>query len=201
MLAGCGGADDSRNENPMQEERSRPNLGSEMEAKGANPNTEGRLAGEGDPAITDSRIGGNEMLPSQSIVENLTSAPDLTSFASALRNAEMVRALNGTGPYTVFAPNNQSFEDLPNGTVKDLMEDKNKQHLVDLLNNHIVAGKLKSENLQEGSMLKTIGGKQLKVTKRGEEIMINGAKVTLANKESGNGVIHVINKVLVPEEQ
>ncbi|WP_299825007.1 fasciclin domain-containing protein [uncultured Pontibacter sp.] len=207
MLAGCGGADDSRNENPMQEERSRPNLGSETEARGTNQNTDGHQSGEGDSkggrevdaSGTISEIGGREMSPSQNIVENINSVPDITTFASAMRKAELVKTLNGTGPYTVLAPNNGSFEALPDGRLSDLMKNENKQQLVELLNNHVIAGKLSAESLQDGAILKTIGGQQLRVSKRGADTMINGAKIETADNMSSNGVVHVINKVMVPE--
>ena len=205
LVLGCGGADDSRNENPMQEERSRPGLGSQPEARGTTPTTEGRQAGEGqmggeevEATTTGSEIGGREMIPSQNVVKNISSSPRLTTFASVIRKAELVNTLNGTGPYTVFAPNNQSFEALAGGTLEDLMKEENKRRLTDMLNNHVVAGKLTAESLQDGAMLKTIGGQQLKVTKRGQDIMIEGAKVEMANNLSSNGVIHVIDKVLMP---
>ncbi|MEJ8804190.1 fasciclin domain-containing protein [Pontibacter sp. H249] len=205
LLLGCGGADDSRNENPMQEERSRPNLGSQPEARGTEQNTDGRQAGEGqmggervDPTATGSELGGREMMPTQNIVENISSSPNLVTFASVVRKAELVRTLNGTGPYTVFAPDNDSFEALQKDVLDGLMKDENRKELVNLINNHIIAGKLTADNLQDGAMLKTIGGQQLKVSKRGQDIMVEGAKVTMPNNMSENGVVHVINKVLQP---
>lgn len=200
MLPGCG-SNDEKMKNPMQEERSRPGLGSQPEARGTDQNTPGRQAGEGEEGVVNSEVGGREMIPSQKITENVSSAPNLTTMASAIKQAGLLNTLNATGPYTLFAPNNESFEALPEGVLEDLMKQENKQELTAILNNHIIAGKLTAQNLQDGAMLKTVGGQQLKVTKRGEETMINGAKVVLADKMSSNGVIHVINKVLMPEQK
>ncbi|WP_439881611.1 fasciclin domain-containing protein [Pontibacter sp. MBLB2868] len=208
MLFSCGN-NEERMENPIQEE-TKPNPGAQEEAKMTNPNTPGRIAGGGkaeggtkevDLTMTDPDVGGHEMMPSQKLVENITSAPTLTTLASALRKADLVRTLNATGPYTVFAPTNEAFDALPDDVIEDLMRPENKQQLVEILNNHVVAGRLTADNLQDGAMLKTVGGEQLKVTKRNNKIMINGAEVIIANAQSDNGVIHVINKVLMPAEK
>ncbi|MBC5993228.1 fasciclin domain-containing protein [Pontibacter cellulosilyticus] len=200
ILMGCGGADDSRNENPMQEERSRPNLGAETEAKRTEPNTPGKQAGEGG-GIANPEIGGKEVLPSQTIVENIYVAPRLSNLESAIKQAELVRTLNATGPYTILAPDDAAFDALPEGVLEDLMKNENKQDLIAILNNHVIAGKLTSQNLQDGTMLKTVGGEQLTVTKRNNKIMVNGAEVIEMDGESKNGTIHVINKVLVPSKK
>lgn len=206
LLYSCG-SNDERMENPIQEE-TRPNPGAQTEAKMADPNTSGRLAQEGemggedvDLSMTDPGVGGYEMMPSQLIVENITSAPTLTTLAAALRKAELVRVLSTTGPYTVFAPTNKAFEGLPEGIVEDLMKEENEKKLVEILNNHVVAGRLTAEELRDGTMLKTVGGEQLKVTKRNNKIMINGAEVIIANAQSENGVIHIVDKVLMPERK
>ncbi|MFD2513705.1 fasciclin domain-containing protein [Pontibacter locisalis] len=208
MLFSCGN-NEERMENPMQEE-TRPNPGAQVEAKMANPTTPGRIAGGGEAeggteevelTMTDPDVGGHEMMPSQLIVENITSAPTLTTLAAALRKAELVRALSATGPYTVFAPTNKAFEGLPEGIVEDLMKEENEKKLVEILNNHVVAGRLTAEELRDGTMLKTVGGEQLKVTKRNNKIMINGAEVIIANAQSENGVIHIVDKVLMPERK
>lgn len=202
LLVSCGtGEENAANE--LQEE-TKPNPGSQPEARMTNPTTPGHQAQEGEDISlreTDPGIGGYEMMPSQSIVENITSAPTLTTLASVLRKAELVRNLSGTGPYTVFAPTNEAFEALPGGTIEDLMKPENRQRLVDILNNHIVAGRLTAEQLQQGAMLKTVGGNQLRVEKQGEKVMVNGAEVVEPNNRSQNGVIHVVSKVLTPQEK
>ena len=199
LLLSCGltscGSEEEKTANEMQQEGNEPDL-----ADPVNPSTDVETADE-DNGTTGSEAGGNSMAPTRKIVDNLSSSSSLSTLASALRQAGLVKTLSSTGPYTVFAPDNESFEALPNGTLEDLMKDENKQELADILNNHVIAGQITAENLQDGSMLKTIGGQQLKVTKRGEETMINGAKVKQADKMSSNGVIHVVDKVLMPEKK
>jgi uncharacterized surface protein with fasciclin (FAS1) repeats len=113
----------------------------------------------------------------------------------------LVRTLSGTGPYTLFVPSNEAFEALPGGTLEDLMKPENKEQLVALVNNHIVAGKLNAKALQAGSSIRTSGNGQVKVSVNGDNVMVNGARVKAADIVSSNGVIHVINKVLVPEKR
>ncbi|MCX2738787.1 fasciclin domain-containing protein [Pontibacter anaerobius] len=204
-LVSCGTGDENA-ANEMQEE-TRPNPGAEDAAGMTNPNTPGKQAGEGemggegvDATMTDSRIGGSEMMPTQKIVENVFSNNDLSVLSGALRQAGLVDALNATGPYTLFAPQNEAFEALPEGVLEDLMQDKNKKRLTEILNNHVVAGKLAAAELTDGAMLKTLGGVQLTVTKKGNDVMVNGAKVVQADAASQNGVIHIIEKVLVTEK-
>ncbi len=191
-LVGCGTQENTAKE--MQEESATPNLNDNV-----NPTSQIESGKEEGLDKADSRD--EEIKSTQKIVENLSSSTKLSTLAEALKEAGLVKSLSGTGPYTVFAPTNEAFDGLPNGTLEDLMKEENKQHLVEILNNHVVSGKLTAENLQDGAILKTIGGQQLKVTRRNEETMINGAKVELADKMSVNGVIHVINKVLMPSKK
>ncbi|WP_266204298.1 fasciclin domain-containing protein [Pontibacter kalidii] len=206
LLGSCGGTNDENAANEMQDETV-PNPGAEDVEGMTNPNTPGKQAGEGeldeddvDAEMTGPRIGGNEMLPSQKIVENISANNDLSVLMGALRQAGLVRTLNGTGPYTVFAPRNGAFEDLPNGTLEDLMQPENKQRLANLLNNHVVAGKLTAADLTDGTTLKTASGKQLSVTQKGNEVMVNGARVVQADVVSSNGVIHIVEDVLATEK-
>lgn len=205
VLAGCGTTDENAANETQQESSTNP--GAEDVTGMTNPNTPGKQAGEGelggdavDADMTGPRIGGNEMVPSQNIVENISVNNDLSMLAGALKQADMVKALNATGPYTVFAPKNTAFEALPNGVLEDLMQADNKQRLTAILNNHVVAGKLTAAELTDGATLKTLNGQQLTVTKKGNDVMVNGAKVAQADVMSENGVIHLIEKVLVTEQ-
>ncbi|ARS34010.1 fasciclin domain-containing protein [Pontibacter actiniarum] len=206
-LVSCGTGPDNA-ENELQEE-TKPNPGAQTDAKMTNPTTPGRQAGEGEAeggteevelTATDPDIGGHEMMPTQLVVENITSNYELSTLAAALRRAELVDALNATGPYTVFAPENDAFEALPDGVLEELMQPENKARLKEILNNHVVAGRLTVSELKDGATLKTVGGEQLKVSKKGEKVMINGAEVLQPNVESENGVIHVIGKVLITKK-
>jgi len=200
MSCGSGG---SNNQNEMQQESTEPTMRREADSRGVEPSTGLEPVGNDRNAsleATDPNIGGLEMMPSQNIVENITSNVKLTQFASIIRKAELVDALNATGPHTVFAPTNEAVEALPENTLEDLMKPENKAQLEALLRNHIVAGQLTAEQLQDGSTLKTLGGTQLKVEKQGNRMMVNGAEVEQANVMSANGIIHVINKVMTVSE-
>lgn len=193
-LTGCGSGEEKTAEE-MQQGSNEPDLGDPVNPSADVEETEENAGTPG------SGVADNSMAPTRKIVDNLSASSSLSILADALRQAGLLKTLSSTGPYTVFAPDNESFEALPNGTLEDLMKDENKQQLAEILNNHVIAGQITAENLQDGSMLKTIGGQQLKVTKRGEETMINGAKVEMADKMSSNGVIHVVDKVLMPEKE
>lgn len=196
-LMGCNTGDE-RMENPMQEESTEPTMRRDADARGVEPGTHldplGAEAGETEPGVV------YEMMPSQTIVQNITANPKLTTLASVLRKAELIEKMNATGPHTVFAPTDEAFEVLPENTLESLMEPENKAQLVALLNNHVVAGQLKTDQLQDGSTLTTLGGTQLKVTRQGNQLMVNGAEVVEPDAMSQNGVIHVINKVMALSE-
>lgn len=204
-LAGCG-SDGETAENEMQSEAGN-DLREEPGARGVTPTTPGKISEEGqlgddevEADMTGPRIGDNTMTPAQSIVENISADSDLSMLLGALRQADLVKVLNGTGPYTIFAPTNEAFEALPNGTLDDLMQPENRQRLINLLNNHVVAGKITAADLTDGATLKTASGKQLMVTKKGNDVMVSGAKVEQPDMESSNGVIHIIEKVITVEK-
>ncbi|HEY4652828.1 MAG TPA: fasciclin domain-containing protein [Pontibacter sp.] len=197
-LAGCN--NDKYQKNEMQEQRSEPALGSQQDARQTNPTTPGKQTGEGSKHL-EPDVGGNQMLPSQTIPENAQVNPDLDTFISVVKQAGLLNTLNGTGPYTVFAPSNEAFKALPSGTLEDLMKPENKQQFTAFLNNHIVAGKLDAASLQDGSKIKTLGNLQLDVARQQDKVTINGAKVTTPDVVSSNGVMHIIDKVLAPAQQ
>ncbi|NEM98314.1 fasciclin domain-containing protein [Pontibacter burrus] len=136
---------------------------------------------------------------SRTIPQNTRYNRELSTFYKAVQKAGMVQVLSNTGPYTVFAPTNAAFDSLPANTMQELLKPANKAELTALVNSHIVAGKVDASALQEGSTIKTLGNQQLQVTKEQNKVMINGAEVTDADMMSKNGVIHVVNKVLLPE--
>lgn len=196
-LMGCNTGDE-RMENPMQEENTEPTMRREADTRGIEPGTHLNPLGADVDGIEPGVV--YEMMPSQTIVQNVTANVNLTTLASVLREAELVDALDATGPHTVFAPTNEAFEGLPENALEDLMEPENKAQLVALLKNHVIAGQLNADQLQDGSTLTTLGGTQLKVTREGDRMMVNGAEVVEANAMSQNGVIHIINKVMAVNE-
>ncbi|SFH38087.1 fasciclin domain-containing protein [Pontibacter chinhatensis] len=201
-LVSCGGGTNDENAaNEMQREAG-TNLREEPGSRGTTPTTEGKQAGEGrdEARKPHPRIGDNVMTPSRKLMENISAHPDLTMFVGALRKAELVELLNGTGPYTVFAPVDSVFDAIPDRTLDDWMRPSNKQRLVTMLNNHIVTGKITAADLTNGATLKTVGGQQLSVTRKGNTIFVNGARVRQADIENQNGVLHLVEKLLAEEK-
>ncbi len=156
-------------------------------------------------------VGGAAMYANKNIIENAVNSKDHTTLVAAVKAAGLVETLQGAGPFTVFAPVNAAFEALPSGTVPTLLKPENKGMLTSVLTYHVVAGRLDSKALEglikQGggkAMLKTVQGAELMATKRGGMIMIadskgSMAKITITNVNQSNGVIHVIDRVLLPQ--
>lgn len=161
-------------------------------------------------AQKDPMVGGQEMFPSKNIVENAMNSPDHTTLVAAVKAAGLVETLEGSGPFTAFAPTNEAFDKLPAGTVDNLVKPENKDMLTKILTYHVVAGKLSAADLKrqikEGNgeaSLKTVSGGTLTAMMQGNDIVLKDekgdvAKVTIANVFQSNGVIHVIDTVLMP---
>jgi uncharacterized surface protein with fasciclin (FAS1) repeats len=148
-------------------------------------------------------VGGAPMYPSKNIIENAVKSKDHTTLVAAVKAAGLVDTLEGKGPFTVFAPTNEAFAKLPAGTVDNLVKPENKATLTKILTYHVVPGKLEAADLTDGKKLKTVEGEDLTVKKSGDTVMIVDAKggeatVTIPNVDQSNGVIHVVNAVLMP---
>ncbi|AKQ44686.1 hypothetical protein TH63_02075 [Rufibacter radiotolerans] len=143
-------------------------------------------------------VGGALMVPSKNIVANALGSKDHTTLVAAVKAADLVETLMGTGPFTVFAPTNAAFNKLPAGTVETLLKPENKAKLTSVLTFHVVPGKLQAKDLKNGQKLKTVNGETLTVTRKGNMVMINGAHVSTADVISSNGVTHVIDTVVLP---
>ena len=144
-------------------------------------------------------VGGALMIRSRDIVDNAVLASNVTTVVAAVKAAGLVETLKGTGPFTVFAPDNAAFEKLPAGTVETLLKPENKATLTKILTYHVVAGRYTSADLKDGMMLKTVQGEELKVTIKDGKVWINNAMVETADVISSNGVTHVIDTVLMPK--
>jgi uncharacterized surface protein with fasciclin (FAS1) repeats len=163
------------------------------------------------PAFANPMVGGAAMYDSKTIVENAMNSKDHTILVSAVKTAGLVETLSGKGPFTVFAPVNAAFDQLPAGTVDMLMKPESKEKLSKILTAHVVAGKLSGKELMEkakmmkdGFALKTVSGDELWAKLDGTTLWIideNGgtARVTIADVNQSNGVIHVVDKVLLPK--
>jgi uncharacterized surface protein with fasciclin (FAS1) repeats len=148
-------------------------------------------------------VGGAAMFPSKNIIQNAVNSKDHTTLVAAVKAAGLVDTLEGKGPFTVFAPTNAAFGKLPAGTVDTLVKPENKATLTKILTYHVVAGKLEAADLTDGKKLKTVEGEQLTVKLADGKVWIVDAKggtaaVTIANVNQSNGVIHVVDTVLMP---
>jgi uncharacterized surface protein with fasciclin (FAS1) repeats len=148
-------------------------------------------------------VGGAAMFPSRNIIQNAVNSKDHTTLVAAVKAAGLVNTLEGKGPFTVFAPTNAAFGKLPAGTVDTLVMPENKATLTKILTYHVVPGKLEASDLSDGKKLKTVEGEELMVKKADGKVMIVDAKggaatVTISNVNQSNGVIHVIDTVLMP---
>lgn len=139
--------------------------------------------------------------PKSDIVDTAVAAGSFKTLVAAVKAAGLVDTLKGEGPFTVFAPTDKAFAKLPAGTIKSLLKPENKQKLTEILTYHVVPGRVMSSDaakLANGTSVKTVSGKSVKVyNKRG--VRINKSKVTKADIEASNGVIHVIDTVLLPK--
>ncbi len=155
-------------------------------------------------------VGGQEMYPTKNIIQNAVNSADHTTLVAAVKAAGLVDTLQGPGPFTVFAPTNEAFAKLPAGTVDNLLKPENKDMLVKILTYHVVAGKLSAVDIKkmirEGhgqATLKTVSGGTLTAMIEGKNIVLKDEKggtatVTIANVFQSNGVIHVVDSVLLP---
>jgi uncharacterized surface protein with fasciclin (FAS1) repeats len=136
---------------------------------------------------------------SKDIVATAIATPDLSTLVAAVKAAELVETLQGDGPFTVFAPVNDAFAGLPAGTVDNLLKPENKADLQSILTYHVVPGAVKSTDLTDGMVVNTVNGKSITINVSEAGVSINGgAKVTMADIETSNGVVHVIDTVLLP---
>ncbi len=155
-------------------------------------------------------VGGAAMYKTKNIVENAMNSKDHTTLVAAVKAAGLVETLQGKGPFTVFAPTNAAFDMLPAGTVETLVKPENKAMLTKILTYHVVAGNMDAKKIMKAikkgggkAMLTTVSGGMLTATMSGKNVMLtdekgNMATVTIANVKQSNGVIHVVDKVLMP---
>ncbi|MES2601907.1 MAG: fasciclin domain-containing protein [Pseudomonadota bacterium] len=149
-------------------------------------------------------VGGAAMFPSKNIVENAVNSKDHTTLVAAVKAAGLVDTLSSKGPFTVFAPTNAAFGKLPAGTVDTLVKPESKATLTKILTYHVVPGKLNAADLTDGKKLTTVEGEALTVKLDGKKVWLIDAKggksaVTIADVNQSNGVIHVVDTVLMPK--
>ena len=155
-------------------------------------------------------VGGAAMYPTKNIIENAVNSKDHTTLVAAVKAAGLVETLSGPGPFTVFAPTNEAFAKLPAGTVDTLVKPENKETLTKILTYHVVSGTMTSKKIAAAikaghgkATLTTVQGEPLTASMHGGKLMLTDAKggmsmVTIANVMQSNGVIHVVDTVLMP---
>ena len=155
-------------------------------------------------------VGGAPMYPTKTIVQNASTASNLTTLVAAVKAAGLVDTLSGPGPFTVFAPTNAAFGKLPAGTVETLVKPENKDTLTSILTYHVVAGRMTSADIARAikaghgkAVLTTVNGGTLTAAMMGSKLVLTDAKggkstVTMANVMQSNGVVHVIDTVVMP---
>ena len=162
-------------------------------------------------AVAQVKVGGAPMYPTKDIIDNAVNSKDHTTLVAAVKAAGLVDTLKGPGPFTVFAPTNKAFAALPAGTVDTLLKPENKAMLTSILTYHVVAGKVDAAALKKmitegkgSATLTTVAGGTLTAKTKGGKVMVTDEKggtatVTIADVYQSNGVIHVVNKVLLPK--
>ena len=155
-------------------------------------------------------VGGAAMYPTKDIVDNAVNSNDHTTLVAAVKAAGLVETLKGAGPFTVFAPTNEAFDKLPKGTVETLVKPENKATLTKILTYHVVSGKVTSAELVDmikkgggKAALKTVQGGTLTASLKGKNVILTDekggtSKVTIADVMQSNGVIYVVDTVLMP---
>jgi uncharacterized surface protein with fasciclin (FAS1) repeats len=155
---------------------------------------------------TDSGVSGQtgqsgvkDDMSNPNIVQVASKSPDHTTLVTAVQAAGLVDALSNAGPFTVFAPTNEAFNKLPAGTVEGLLKEEKKNDLKGILEYHTYVGVLKTEYMSDGQMFEEVSGQKIKITKKGDKVFVNDTAEIVATITTSNGIIHVINEVLLPK--
>jgi|SRR5579864_1303156 len=150
-------------------------------------------------ALTLSLAAGAASMGNEDIVDTAVAAGNFKTLAAALKAAGLVDTLKGPGPFTVFAPTDEAFAKLPAGTVEDLLKPENHDKLVAILTYHVVPGKVMAKDVVKLHEAKTVNGKDVKIMAEGGKVMVDNADVTKTDIVCSNGVIHVIDTVILPQ--
>lgn len=169
-------------------------LGSWACQSNATTNTETNVSASADGG--QSAVADNES--AKDVVKVAASSPDHKTLVTAVQTAGLVDALSNAGPFTVFAPTDAAFNALPKGTVEDLLKEKNRDKLTDILQYHVAVAGYPADALIDGRILSMVNGGSAKISNKEGVILINDAKV-IASVQASNGIVHVIDKVILPQ--
>jgi len=150
-------------------------------------------------ALTLTASAANTGNDKKDIVDTAVAAGNFKTLATALQAAGLIDTLKGTGPFTVFAPTDEAFAKLPAGTVQDLLKPENHDKLVAILTYHVVLGKVMAKDVVKLHEAKTVNGRDVKIITEGGKVMVDNANVTTTDITCSNGVIHVIDSVILPQ--
>jgi uncharacterized surface protein with fasciclin (FAS1) repeats len=177
-----------------------PVLAGNMQGQSQSPNMQTQTQGETKPMAPSTSPASNSTTTSGSIVDVAASNGSFKTLTAALKAAGLDTKLSSGGPYTVFAPTDEAFAALPEGAVEELLKPENKETLVQVLTYHVVAGEQTSGSLKTGEAM-TLEGAPVQVKVSEGSVMVNDAKVVQADVKASNGVIHVIDKVILPPRE
>lgn len=159
-------------------------------------NSSAATTGNNEPGAGQSAV--QDDVSAKNVVQVAVGSKDHSTLVTAVKAAELVDALSNAGPFTVFAPTNAAFDKLPAGTVEDLLKTEKKDALTDILQYHVSVGVFKTDMLQEGQILGQVNGGNITITKKDGKIYVNGTAEIIASVPASNGIVHVINGVLLP---
>jgi uncharacterized surface protein with fasciclin (FAS1) repeats len=148
---------------------------------------------------TTGQSGVQDDVSNPNIVQVAAKSPDHTTLVSAVQAAELVDALSNAGPFTVFAPTNAAFDKLPAGTVEGLLKAEKKADLKSILEYHTYVGVLKTDYMSDGQQFEQVSGQKIKISKQGDQVIVNDKAHIVATITTSNGIIHVIDEVLLPQ--
>lgn len=159
-----------------------------------------KAAASGDAAIVGGQSAVNDDVSQKDVVKVAVGSPDHTTLVKAVQAAELVDALSNAGPFTVFAPTNAAFAQLPAGTVESLLKPDKRNDLADILQYHVTLSALDASSFKDGQTLGMVNGGNAKITVKDGKVSINDANI-IASVKASNGMVHVIDKVILPPKQ
>jgi uncharacterized surface protein with fasciclin (FAS1) repeats len=161
------------------------------------PSSDTAAADSGDSAPVAGQSAVADDISQKDVVKVAVGSPAHTTLVAAVKAAELVDVLSNAGPFTVFAPTNEAFDKLPKGTVEDLLKPENKDKLADILQYHVLVGGYRQEMLTDGKTLGTASGGSVKITVKDGKVVINDSATIIGTVEASNGLVHVVDAVLL----
>lgn len=152
-------------------------------------------------SLSAAAVGGEKAAEKKDIVDTAVSAKNFSTLVAAVKAADLVETLKGDGPFTVFAPTNNAFKMLPKGTLEALLKSENKKKLTGILTYHVVSGRVLAADVVKLDSAKTVQGSKVKITHKNGKVYVDGAQVVKTDIVCSNGVIHVIDAVILPSEK